>query len=143
LRGSLWPRILAFAKMLGYESAQELTSTITDPAHQVWLDPNGRSRFRQLLEEHEVVRGYECQFKRKDGTAIWVSLNCRKVRGKDGRTLYHEGLIADITDRKRIEDALRDSEEKYRDIFEGRSKESVERPLRASFWLRTPPLRGC
>jgi PAS domain S-box-containing protein len=107
----------ALAKMLGYESAQEVVSTITDLAHQVWLDPSGRPRFLQLLEQHEVVRGYECQLKRKDGTALWVSLNSRRVFGKDGRALGIEGFIEDITERKRTQDALRRSEERFAQAF--------------------------
>jgi len=109
----------AVARMLGYHSAQEFLSTVTDTAREVWLDPDARSPYLQLLEQHGVVRGYECQWKRKDGTAIWVSLNCRIVFGKDGRALYTEGFIEDITGRKRIEDALRNSERRYRDMFEG------------------------
>jgi PAS domain S-box-containing protein len=109
----------ALAKMLGYHSAQELVSTITDAAQQLWLDPNERSRFLQLLEKHDVVRRYECQFKRKDGTAIWVSVNSRRVRGKDGRALYIEGFNEDITERKRAEDALLKSEEKLAKVFRG------------------------
>jgi PAS domain S-box-containing protein len=109
----------ALAKTLGYASAQELVSTITDVAQQVWLDPNERSRVLQLLEQHEVVRGYECQWKRKDGTAIWVLLNCRKVRGKDGRALYTDGFVTDIAERKRMQDALRRSEEKFARAFRG------------------------
>ena len=85
----------------------------------MWLDPDGRSRFLRLLEQHGVVRGYECQFKRKDGTAIWVSLNSRMVFGEDGRALYTEGFIEDITERKRMEDALRKSEEKFAKAFRG------------------------
>ena len=69
----------ALARMLGYESAEEVVSAITDSAHQVWRHPSDRALFLQLLEEQQVVRGYECQLKRKDGTAIWVSLNGRKV----------------------------------------------------------------
>jgi len=106
----------AAARMLGYDSAQEFLSAITDVS-DLWLDPNGRSHFLRLLEQHEVVRGYECQLKRKGGTAIWVSLNSRKVFGKDGRALYIEGFIEDITERKRIEDALRKSEEKFAQAF--------------------------
>jgi PAS domain S-box-containing protein len=108
----------ALAKMLGYESAQEGVSTITDAARQVWLDPNERSRVVRLLEEHEVVRGYECQWKRKDGTAVWVSFNGRKVRGKDGRAPYIEGFIEDIAERKRADEKLRESERQFRTVLE-------------------------
>ena len=108
----------ALAKMLGYESAQEGVSTITDAARQVWLDPNERSRVVRLREEHEVVRGYECQWKRKDGTAVWVSFNGRKVRGKDGRAPYIEGFIEDIAERKRADEKLRESERQLRTVLE-------------------------
>jgi PAS domain S-box-containing protein len=107
------------AGMLGYGSAQEVVSTITDSAHQVWLDQNERSQFLQMLEQNEAVRGFECQWKRKDGRVIWVSLSSRKVCGKDGRALYVEGFIEDITERKRAEDALRKSEEKFAKAFRG------------------------
>jgi len=63
------------------------------------------------------VRGYECQLKRKDGTALWVSLNSRRVFGKDGRALGIEGFIEDITERKRTQDALRRSEERFAQAF--------------------------
>jgi PAS domain S-box-containing protein len=109
----------AAARMLGYHSTREFLSAITDTAQQVWLDPNGRSPYLQLLEQHGVVRGYECQFKRKDGTAIWVSLNSRKVFGEDGRVLYTEGFIEDITECKRMQDALRKSEEQFAKAFRG------------------------
>jgi PAS domain S-box-containing protein len=109
----------AMAGMLGYGSAQEVVSTITDSAHQVWLDQNERSRFLQLFEEHETVRGYECQWKRKDGGVIWVSLSSRKVCGKDGQAPYIEGFIEDITERRRMQEALRTSEEKFAQAFRG------------------------
>jgi two-component system cell cycle sensor histidine kinase/response regulator CckA len=91
----------ALAKMLGYDSAQEFLSVQTDAARFVWLDPNDRTRFMQQLDRDGVVRGYECQFIRKDGTAMWASVNSRKVCGPDGRFLYSDGFIQDITERKR------------------------------------------
>jgi hypothetical protein len=109
----------ALAKMMGYESAQEVVATVVDAAQQVWPSPDDRAKFLQLLEQNGVVRGYECQQKRKDGTPIWVSLSSRKVYGKDGRALYIEGFVEDITDRKRTEDALRKSEAKFALAFRG------------------------
>jgi PAS domain S-box-containing protein len=96
----------ALAKILGFDSAPEVLCAITDTAHQVWLDPDERLHFTALLQERGAVPGYECQWKRKDGTVIWASLNSRIVRGVDGRALYYEGFVEDITERKRAEAAL-------------------------------------
>jgi PAS domain S-box-containing protein len=94
----------AAARMMGYDSAEEFASAITDSAHQVWVDPAERAHFLKLLEQHGVVRGYECRFKRKDGSVIWVSVNGRRADGNDGRPLYNDGFIEDITERKRAEE---------------------------------------
>ncbi len=108
----------AFASMLGYSSADEAVSTITDTAAQLWVDPVAHSKFKQELAEHRAVRDFECQFKRKSGTTIWVSVNCRILSGDDGRALFTQGFIQDITHRRQAETLLRDSEERYRSTFE-------------------------
>ena len=109
----------AVAQMLGYESAQEVVSTITDSARQVWLDPNERSQFFRMLEQQEAVRGYQCQWRRKDGTAIWVQFNGRGVRRADGRTLYYEGFVQDITERKQAAEELRRAQALLRAVLDG------------------------
>ena len=99
----------AMAKMLGYDSAEAAILDIMDLGQQVWRDPEERSRFTRQLEEQGTIRGYECQFRRKDGTKIWVSLNSRSVFGSDGRIAYYETFAADITERKHAEEALEKS----------------------------------
>jgi len=115
--GKLLAANSALAKMLGYDSREQLESTINDMAHQVWLDPNDRKRFIALLEEQGSLRNFECQVKRKDGAGIWVSVKGRKVCGADGRTLYYDGFVDDITERKhteaekaKLEDQLRQAQ---------------------------------
>jgi PAS domain S-box-containing protein len=108
----------AMARMLGYDSAQELVSTSTNTTVQLWLDPNDRERLVALLEEHGTARDFECQFKRKDGTAIWVSINCRRVCGGKGETLCYDGFVNDISERKRMEETLRKAEEKFSRAFQ-------------------------
>ena len=108
----------ALAVMLGFNSADDLVSAIKDASHDMWVDPDERARFAQQLEVQGELQGYECQFKRKDNSVIWVSLNVRRVLDAEGRPLRHEGFIQDITARRRAEMQLRDSEERYRSTFE-------------------------
>jgi|GEM_PF-350019 len=96
----------ALAGMLGYDSPEELISLIGDSANQLWADPNGRKNYLRLLDEKNVIRGFETQFLRKDGTKFWVSLNTRRVTGPDGKTLLYSGFLEDITGRKQAEEAL-------------------------------------
>jgi PAS domain S-box-containing protein len=107
LQGTILVANPALAKMLGYDSAEDVVRGVVDSALQVWADPAERSRLAQLLEEQGSVRGYECRFLRKDGTEIWVSLSSRAFRGPDGQTAYYDGFIEDITDRRQNEESLR------------------------------------
>ncbi len=96
----------SLAGMLGYDSPEELISSIRDIADQVWADPNGRAHYFRLLDKQNVVRGFECQFLHKDGSKFWVSLNTRRVTGPDGQTVLYSGFLEDITGRKVAEQAL-------------------------------------
>ena len=62
----------------------------------------------------ETIRGIEIERVRKDGTPITVSLSAAPVRDHEGTVVTIMGVIADITDRKRAEQALRQSEERFR-----------------------------
>ena len=104
----------ALARMLGYASAEHLVKEVVDSAHQLWVNPDERARLVQLVKERGIVSGYQCEFLRKDGTKIWVSFNAVAVRGYPGDEVYLEGFLEDVTERKRAEDALRSSEERYR-----------------------------
>lgn len=103
----------AFARILGYGSPEEM---IAGP-NWVWKDRREQERFLNCLEQDGFVRAYECKCQRRDGTYIWIRTNSRKVSGEDGRTLYYEGFVEDITERKRAEDEIREREEKFRKAF--------------------------
>lgn len=93
----------AMARILGYDSAEEVCSKITNSANQVWVDPDERALYTKLLEEQNVVLGFKTQFWRKDRTKIWVSIKSRRVPGPHGKTLFYSGFVEDITDRQRAE----------------------------------------
>ena len=107
-----------FAMMYGYDSPQELVHSLTDIAKELYANPKDRERFKGLCEKHGVVEGFEEQVVRKDRKKMWVSINARTVRGEDGRTLYYEGTIEDISRRKEMENALRASEQRYRTFMD-------------------------
>jgi len=114
LEGKILTANLALARIGGYASVEEALHAITDLAHQVWVDADERSRFLQSLGEQGSILSYECQWKRKDGARIWVSLNCRIVEGAPGQAACIEGFVEDIT-------ARRYAEHRYRVIFNSAS----------------------
>ena len=116
----------AVARILGYTSAEEFISSIPDAGRQVWEAPGEWQSIVKLLEQQGTLRGYECQFNRKDGTVIWVSLNAHRSLGPDGRTQYYQGSIEDITERRQAREALEVAHEKLERsmrVLESRSGE--------------------
>jgi PAS domain S-box-containing protein len=111
IQGKVLRANAALAHMLGYESAQDFVSALAGAAPELWFDPSERLRALELLERHGVVRGYECRWKRKDGSHAWVSVNSRVVPGADGQPLLMEGFVVDIDERKRAEKAIRHANE--------------------------------
>jgi len=103
LKGKCLQSNNALANILGYKTAAEVIEIINDTENQVWVNPNDRLTYINLLEQKGILEGYECQFKRADGTIIWVSQNTKLVRDVNGEKLYFEGFIVDITDRKNKE----------------------------------------
>jgi PAS domain S-box-containing protein len=100
----------AFARILGYTSPEEMINRITDIGRQLYVDPQDRVEAALLQKEPGFIQGFEIQAYRKDGEKIWLSVNRRSVRNKDGEEIYIEGSVEDITERKRIEEALIEGE---------------------------------
>lgn len=93
----------AMARMLGYDSPEELINDRRDITRQHYVNPRRRSIFEKLINEKGMIQGFELQAYRKDGTTIWTSENVRIVRDDAGKVLYYEGIIEDITQRKQVE----------------------------------------
>lgn len=112
----------ALARMLGYETPQDLIDGITDLGRQLYVNPNQRREVTSLLASRGLLEGYPVEVYRKDGTVAWVSLNVYAVRGENGAFAYIEGAAEDITGRKEAERALSASEERYRAFVEHSSE---------------------
>jgi PAS domain S-box-containing protein len=93
----------ALARMHGFDSPEDLIRSRGDISRQVYVDPARREEFKRLLEENGIVRGFEHQVFRKDGSKIWISVNARAVRDEGGVIRYYEGTAQDINERKHAE----------------------------------------
>lgn len=114
----------SMARMLGYDSPEDLLKSMSNIQQQLYVEPERRAQLVQLLSENDTVSGFEAQVYRKDGQTIWISINARAVKDADGNTYYIEGTIEEITERVNAEAALKQSEERYRVLF-GASTEAV------------------
>jgi PAS domain S-box-containing protein len=94
----------ALAKMLGYSSPADLISSISDISEQYYVDPEDRHQYQQILQKDEIVENFEFRAKRKNGSQIWVSSSTRAYFDQYGKVVSYEGIVVDITDRKRVEE---------------------------------------
>lgn len=108
----------ALARMYGYSSPEELTRELTDISRKLYVQEGRREEFVRLMQERDTITGFESQIYRKDGSVIWISENCRAVRSRSGKLLYYEGTVEDITQRRRAEENLRNSQALYYSLVE-------------------------
>ncbi|HSC47481.1 MAG TPA: EAL domain-containing protein, partial [Gammaproteobacteria bacterium] len=108
----------ALARILGYGSASELMAAGVNLAERAYVHPEQRAELLRLLERDGYYADQEFQIFRRDGTTIWVSDNSRAARDADGKVQYYEGTLQDVTPRKQAEEALAQSEEKYRTLVD-------------------------
>lgn len=108
----------ALARIYGYDSPDDLIGRLTDISRELYLEPGRRSEFVALMEKHDVVSGFESQVRQRNGSVIWISENVRAVRDRSGKLLYYEGTVEDITEKKRHEQELHNSEALYHSLVE-------------------------
>lgn len=106
----------ALVEMLGYDSEEELCTSVR--SGDLYSSPDNRLDLIRTLEKEGELRIVEILLKRKDGGLITALENSRVVRDASGKVLYYEGLLTDITERKRAVRKLRESENKFRSITE-------------------------
>ncbi|HET9482586.1 MAG TPA: PAS domain S-box protein, partial [Xanthomonadales bacterium] len=103
----------AAARIFGYESPDQLMLSLKT-ATDLYVDPAQARHVHELLDRDGRIEDVRSQVRRRDGTTIWVSENCRVVRDEGGRVLFYEGTAIDITERLAAEHALRQSEALYK-----------------------------
>ena len=91
--------------------------TYREPVIDLYYNPDDRKKLLQKLNKKGEVRDYEIRLKTKNGEIKYTSINARLIFNLDGEPDHIDGALRDITERKLVEEALRESEERLRDVI--------------------------
>ena len=105
----------ACVHMFGYESGEAMLQV--SPA-ALYADPGRRSDVVNQLDAEGVYERNEALFRRKDGSTFWGLVSGQATYDAEGRVVHRDGAVIDITERKRVEKKLRESEERWQRLVE-------------------------
>ncbi len=93
----------AIVKMFGYESKDAFLSKNVSDLYQ---NPDDRKKFNEKMLKYGFVKNEELRLKKKDGTPFFGSVSAVAVKDEKGKIKYYDGIVEDITKRKRAEEKL-------------------------------------
>jgi PAS domain S-box-containing protein/putative nucleotidyltransferase with HDIG domain len=102
-------------QMFGYPDRDAMMKMNLADLH---FSPEDFARWLNAIQQDGFVRNFECLMRRRDGSVFWVNDNARGVIDPEGKTNYYQGSMEDITERKYADEALRESKERYRLLYE-------------------------
>lgn len=109
---------LALARMLGYETQAELMMMAPRQTRQLYVDDEHATQLLDQLERQGQIEDVQSRIYKRDGSIIWISENARAVCDAAGHLVFYEGTVVDITARIEAEARLKQSEQKYRALFQ-------------------------
>jgi protein-histidine pros-kinase len=92
----------ACVNLLGYASSEELIANVTD-IRKLYAEPGRRLHLVRMVKEEGMVSDFEAIINKKDGSKIWVSINAHVLRDMKDKIVGLEGMVIDITHRKRAQ----------------------------------------
>lgn len=99
----------ALAKMHGYDSPELFLENFPN-RKDVYAQPEAREEVARLMRDEGSVRGFECGAKKRGHRHFWMSESGRAVWDENGNLVGYEGFVEDITERKHIEEELRQAQ---------------------------------
>lgn len=106
----------AMVKMFGYNSSEEFMNIAVSDLYQ---NPQERRLLIEEVRQFGHVKDRELALRKKDGSPIWASISATAQRDEKGEIKWMDGVVEDITERKKTEVALRESEQRLKTILHG------------------------
>ncbi|MGE4504287.1 MAG: PAS domain S-box protein [Desulfovibrionaceae bacterium] len=107
----------AFARMIGYDSPEELMELVTDIQQQIYVNPEDRAAHIAAVNERDgQPMSRVLRWRRRDGTPFWVQLDKHTVNNDQGGIQFFEGIARDVTESKRVQDELAASEQRLKTV---------------------------
>jgi len=125
----------SFSKLFGYEREELMQRNAKD----LWADPVERSGWQEEMKEKGFVANYDWKVRRKDGEVRDCLLTSTERRAADG-ALQYQTIARDITDQKKSVEALRQSEKRFRDLFDSMTDMVYTQDLKGRFLSANPAL---
>ncbi|MBN1620227.1 PAS domain S-box protein [candidate division WOR-3 bacterium] len=115
LEGKIVSANSSFVKIFGYSDFKELEKT---PVFTLYANPSDREILIKQHMKQEVVRDFEIQMKKKNKDIIYCMVNEKHIKDADGSIVYIDGSIEDITQKKETQTALKETQDRYRLLYE-------------------------
>ena len=112
----------ALAKMFGYSSTQQMLD-IPDVKKELYFSPEERGSHLLDTNQEEVK---EYRMRRKDGSEIWVEDHGHYIHDEHGSIIFHEGILRDVTERKRMEEEIKRYSEHLEEMVKERTRQLAE-----------------
>jgi len=106
----------ALLDMLGYPTKEEFLKI--DIAQDLYVNPDDRKAFQERIGREGHVKDMEVEFKKKNGDKITVLLTSHPIKNEKGEVVGYQGINLDISERKRIENQLREANEFFMNLIE-------------------------
>ena len=117
----------AMARIFGYDSLDEFLSNVRSLGSRIMVNPDSMLDFYEQVRERGEVKRFEAEYYRRDGKTIWGSLNARAIYGESGELVFIEGILEDITDRKKAEHDLADLNRHLEQLVRDRTEDLVNK----------------
>jgi len=117
----------AMVKMFGYKDRESILPVNISDLH---VDPDSNKKFTSEIEKTDFIFNFEAELKRLDGTTFWSEDRSQIIRDEDGKLMFYEGSLIDITERKRSEEKIR------RQLGQLAALREIDRVIASSFDLR-------